>query len=48
MLNANNIGFVQYKTGKVTTLDFTTHIACSHTKCPHLMRSQGHSVLVPV
>jgi hypothetical protein len=48
MLNVISIGLVQYKTVKVTKLDSITQIVFSHTRCPHLMLAQEHTVLVSV
>jgi hypothetical protein len=47
MLNVST-GLVWYKTVKVTTLDSVSQIVFSHTRCPHLIAVQGHTVLVSV
>jgi hypothetical protein len=46
MLDINNIGLMQYKTVKVATLDSITQIVFSHTRCPHLMLTEGHNISV--
>ena len=46
MFNISKMWLMRYTTAKVATLDSITHIVFSHTRCPHLMLTQGHYVSV--